>query len=60
VDIKCRKSGLRPDAAVVVATVRALKFHGGVEVPDLGLEDLDAAERGMENLSRHMRNVREV
>jgi formate--tetrahydrofolate ligase len=60
VDIKCRKSGLRPDAAVVVATVRALKFHGGVEVPDLGLEDLDAAERGMENLSRHLRNVREV
>src|SRR5690348_15864194 len=40
VDIKCRKSGLRPDAAVVVATVRALKFHGGVEVADLGQEDL--------------------
>jgi formate--tetrahydrofolate ligase len=60
VDIKCRKSGLRPDAAVVVATARALKFHGGVDVPDLGLEDLDAVERGMENLSRHLRNVREV
>jgi formate--tetrahydrofolate ligase len=49
VDIKCRKSGLRPDAAVVVATVRALKFHGGVEAPDLGREDLGAVERGMKN-----------
>ncbi len=60
VDIKCRKSGLRPDAAVVVATVRALKFHGGVEVADVGREDLAAVERGMENLARHLRNVREV
>ena len=60
VDIKCRKSGLRPAAAVVVATVRALKFHGGVDVPDLGTEDLGAIERGMENLARHLRNVREV
>ncbi|MCD4524854.1 formate--tetrahydrofolate ligase [Nocardioides sp. cx-173] len=60
VDIKCRKSGLRPDAAVVVATVRALKFHGGVEVADLEREDLSAVERGMENLERHLRNVREV
>jgi formate--tetrahydrofolate ligase len=60
VDIKCRKSGLRPDAAVVVATVRALKFHGGVDVPDLGTENLAAVERGMENLARHLRNVREV
>lgn len=60
VDIKCRKSGLRPDAAVVVATVRALKFHGGVEVADLGREDLGALEYGMENLERHLRNVREV
>jgi formate--tetrahydrofolate ligase len=60
VDIKCRKSGLRPDAAVVVATVRALKFHGGVDVQDLGREDLGALEYGMENLARHLRNVREV
>ncbi len=60
VDIKCRKSGLRPDAAVVVATVRALKFHGGVDVPDLGRENIAALERGMENLARHLRNVREV
>ncbi len=60
VDIKCRKSGLRPDAAVIVATVRALKFHGGVEVADVGREDVGAVERGMENLARHVRNVREV
>jgi formate--tetrahydrofolate ligase len=60
VDIKCRKSGLRPDAAVVVATVRALKFHGGVDVPDLGREDMRAVEHGMENLARHLSNVREV
>jgi formate--tetrahydrofolate ligase len=60
VDIKCRKSGLRPDAAVVVATVRALKFHGGVEVGDLARADLDAVERGIENLARHLRNVRDV
>lgn len=60
VDIKCRKSGLRPDAAVVVATVRALKYHGGVDVRDLDREDLGALERGMENLARHLRNVREV
>jgi formate--tetrahydrofolate ligase len=60
VDIKCRKSGLRPDAAVVVATVRALKYHGGVELADIEHEDLHAIERGMENLARHLRNVREV
>ncbi len=60
VDIKCRKSGLRPDAAVVVATVRALKFHGGVDVADLSREDLGAVEHGMENLARHLRNIREV
>jgi formate--tetrahydrofolate ligase len=60
VDIKCRKSGLRPDVAVVVATVRALKYHGGVEVADLQTEDLAALDRGMVNLSRHLRNVREA
>ncbi|GAA3802430.1 formate--tetrahydrofolate ligase [Nocardioides panacisoli] len=60
VDIKCRKSGLRPDAAVVVATVRALKFHGGVNMPDIAKEDLGAIERGMANIERHLRNVREV
>src|ERR1700710_131699 len=60
VDIKCRKSGLRPDAAVVVATVRALKYHGGVALADLQSEDLDALEAGMTNLSRHLHNIREV
>jgi formate--tetrahydrofolate ligase len=58
VDIKCRKSGLRPDAAVVVATVRALKYHGGVAVADVGTEDLAAIERGMANLARHLDNIR--
>jgi formate--tetrahydrofolate ligase len=60
VDIKCRKSGLRPDVAVVVATVRALKYHGGVALADLGSEDVAAVEAGMVNLSRHLENVREV
>lgn len=60
VDIKCRKSGLRPDVAVVVATVRALKYHGGVALADLETEDLAAVEAGMVNLRRHLHNVREV
>src|SRR3954453_11016861 len=60
VDIKCRKSGLRPDIAVVVATVRALKSHGGVPAADLQTEDLPAVEAGMANLSRHLRNIRDV
>src|SRR5678809_948285 len=53
-DIKCRKAGLKPSAAVVVATVRALKFHGGVNASELGRENLGAVERGMENLGRHI------
>lgn len=60
VDIKCRKSGLRPDVAVVVATVRALKYHGGVALADLGTEDVAAVEAGMVNLRRHLDNVRGV
>ena len=60
VDIKCRKSGLRPDVAVVVATVRALKYHGGVQLADLGTEDVDAIEAGMANLRRHLDNLRDV
>ena len=56
-DIKCRKAGLRPDAAVVVATVRALKMHGGVELSDLGTENVDAVRRGCVNLERHLRNI---
>ncbi len=59
-DLKCRLSGLRPDAAVVVATVRALKYHGGVAVADVGVEDLDAVRAGAPNLLRHLENLREV
>jgi formate--tetrahydrofolate ligase len=59
IDIKCRMSGLRPSAVVVVATVRALKYHGGVEVKDAAVENLDALRRGLVNLERHVDNVRE-
>jgi formate--tetrahydrofolate ligase len=57
-DIKCRLAGLAPAAAVVVATVRALKFNGGVPVADLGREDLVSLERGLPNLLRHVENLR--
>jgi formate--tetrahydrofolate ligase len=57
-DIKCRKAGLVPDVVVLVATLRALKYHGGVEVADLGREDLAALEKGVVNLERHVNNVR--
>ena len=57
-DIKCRLSGLKPDAAVIVATVRALKMHGGVAKDDLGTENVDAVKAGCENMIRHIRNVR--
>ena len=56
-DIKCRKAGLEPAAAVIVATVRALKMHGGVAKDDLGKENVAAVEAGLENLGRHIRNV---
>ncbi|HQQ40463.1 MAG TPA: formate--tetrahydrofolate ligase [Clostridia bacterium] len=56
-DIKCRVSELKPDAVVVVATVRALKMHGGVPKPDLGKENLEALERGLPNLLRHVENI---
>jgi formate--tetrahydrofolate ligase len=59
IDIKCRKSGLRPSAVVIVATVRALKYHGGLEVANLNAENLPALERGIANLERHVRNVRD-
>jgi len=57
-DIKCRKSGLRPSAVVLVATVRALKYHGGVEVKDAGKENLTALSRGLVNLERHINNIK--
>jgi formate--tetrahydrofolate ligase len=56
-DIKCRKTGLEPDCAVVVATIRALKMHGGVKKEDLKKENLKALERGMANLERHVENL---
>ena len=57
IDIKCRKAGLEPRAAVLVATVRALKYHGGAKREALGQEDLAALERGLVNLERHYRNI---
>ncbi|NKB57552.1 MAG: formate--tetrahydrofolate ligase [Alphaproteobacteria bacterium] len=57
-DIKCRKAGLKPSAAVVVATVRALKMHGGVARGDLGNENVEAVRAGLENLGRHIGNIR--
>src|SRR3989440_12970602 len=56
-NIKCRKAGFRPAAAVIVATVRALKYHGGVELADLKSENLAALDRGVVNLERHIDNV---
>ena len=56
-NIKCRKSGLRPDAAVVVATIRALKFHGGIARNQLNEPDADAVRRGFVNLARHIDNI---
>ena len=60
VDIKCRMAGLIPSAAVIVATVRALKHHGGVAKADYGKENLEALEKGLPNLLEHVRNVTEV
>jgi formate--tetrahydrofolate ligase len=58
-NIKCRKSGLRPSAVVLVATVRALKYHGGVEVKDTEVENLEALGKGFVNLERHIKNIKE-
>jgi formate--tetrahydrofolate ligase len=59
-DIKCRKSGLRPSAAVIVATVRAMKYHGGVDVKEVNKENLAALDKGLVNLERHVENVSKV
>src|SRR5213075_2101566 len=59
-DIKCRKTGLRPSAAVIVATMRALKYHGGVDVKEVSKENLVALEKGLVNLERHVENVSKV
>ncbi|SFR90150.1 Formate-tetrahydrofolate ligase [Microbacterium sp. cf046] len=60
VDILCRTTGLRPSVAVIVATVRAMKYHGGVEVADLAREDVAALEHGIVNLTRHLHTVQET
>jgi formate--tetrahydrofolate ligase len=57
-DIKCRKAGLKPAAAVIVATVRALKMNGGVKKEDLGRENVEAVRKGLANLGRHIENVK--
>ena len=59
-DIKCRKTGLRPSATVIVATIRALKYHGGVDVKEVNKENLAALEKGLVNLERHVDNVSKV
>ena len=59
-DIKCRMAGLTPDAVVIVATVRALKMHGGLDKKSLGTEDLGALEKGIPNLLRHVSNIKNV
>ncbi len=59
-DIKCRMAGLTPDAVVIVATVRALKMHGGLDKKQLASEDLDALEKGIPNLLRHVSNIKNV
>ena len=59
-DIKCRSAGLSPSAVLIVATVRALKSHGGVALPDLDCENVEAIRKGMPNLMRHIENIRDV
>jgi len=59
IDIKCRIAGIKPAAVVIVATVRALKMHGGVKKEDLKKEDLKALAAGMANLQRHVENIKE-
>ena len=56
-DIKCRKSGLKPDAVVLVATTKALKMHGGIKKEDLGAENVEAVKKGCKNLERHIENI---
>ncbi len=59
-DIKCRLAGLKPDACVIVATVRALKHHGGVAKADLNQENLEALKKGLPNLIKHVENITRV
>ncbi|MBN8681413.1 MAG: formate--tetrahydrofolate ligase [Chitinophagales bacterium] len=59
IDIKCRKTGLRPNAVVLVATLRALKYHGGADLKELNQENLDALAKGIANIERHVQNIRQ-
>ena len=59
-DIKCRVANLKPDAVVIVATVRALKMHGGLDKTELTSENLEALEKGIPNLLRHVSNIKNV
>ena len=59
-DIKCRMAGIRPNAVVIVSTVRSLKYNGGVAKADLGAENLEALEKGLPNLLKHVSNIRDV
>ena len=59
INIKCRKAGIKPDMAVVVATVKALKYHGGLSLKELGEENLDALKAGLKNLQRHLDNLQQ-
>lgn len=59
IDIKCRMAGLNPSAVVLVATIRALKFHGGVKKEDLNQENLDALKKGLVNIEKHLTNIRD-
>src|SRR5512135_2379432 len=58
IDIKCRKAGLKPSCVVIVATIRALKYHGGIDVKELGKENLEALAKGIANIERHVNNIR--
>jgi formate--tetrahydrofolate ligase len=58
IDIKCRKTGLKPSAVVLVATIRALKYHGGIDVKELGKPNLEALAKGIANIERHVNNIR--
>lgn len=60
IDIKCRKSGLRPSAVVIVVTVRAIKYHGGADLANLTIEDIPALDKGLVNLERHVQNITQV
>ena len=57
-DIKCRKANIKPSCVVLVATIRALKMHGGVKKDDLKKENIDALKKGLPNLERHIRNIK--